>query len=216
LKNDKQIKEDTNGRIHSLDQSQRSFDKRLRAVERRISSGNMDDGEDLYIDAEFDNEDFEQLKEEIAELKLDHHGIKTAIVSADSLSVEIQNVKIESSKLSTEIEELRKDNSKMHRLLEQNISQGRGDISIDIKNELNQLNIRLEKTEKRDRINIGSVKVPVELSGIVGAVILTLTGVLIMQSRWDIIRSPYFSFGIALVFAVAVLIKFYVVNRSAK
>jgi predicted nucleic acid-binding Zn-ribbon protein len=216
LKNDKQIKEDTNGRIHSLDQSQRSFDKRLRAVERRISSGNMDDGEDLYIDAEFDNEEFEQLKEEIAKLKLDHDGLKTAIVSADSLSVELQDVKIESSKLSTEIEELRKDNSKMHRLLEQNISQGRGDISIDIKNELNQLNIRLEKTEKRDRINIGSVKVPVELSGIIGAGFLTLTGVLIMQSRWDIIRSPYFSFGIALVFAVAVLIKFYVVNRSAK
>ena len=75
--------------------------------------------------------------------------------------------------------------------------------------------MRLEKAENHNRINIGSVKVPVELSGIIGALILALTGVLILGGRWDIIRSAQFSFAIALVFAIAVLLKFYTVNNKS-
>ncbi len=58
------------------------------------------------------------------------------------------------------------------------------------------------------------MKVPLEMSGIVGALVLALTGGLIIAGRWDIIRSPYFSFSIALALAVAVLIKFYFANNS--
>lgn len=214
IKNDKQIKADTNGRIHSLDQSQRSLEKRLRAVERRLSTGDPLNGESFLPEPDFDYEDIEQIKEQIAKIKVENDDIKASIASVNVLSIELQDVKNNNLKLVQEIEKLESENSEIRHAFEQSKSENVKDISIEIKNELNQLNLRLERTEKRDRINIGSVKVPVELSGIMGAAILILTGILIVQNRWDIIRSAYFSFGIAVVFATAVLIKFYVANRS--
>ena len=77
-----------------------------------------------------------------------------------------------------------------------------------------QLDNRLERVENQNKITIGSIKVPVELSGVVGAVVLLVTGTLIFADRWDIIRSPYFSFGIAGVLAAAVFVKFYLANKT--
>ena len=77
-----------------------------------------------------------------------------------------------------------------------------------------QLDSRLERVENQNKITIGSIKVPVELSGVVGAGVLLVTGTLIFADRWDIIRSPYFSFGIAGVLAAAVLAKFYLANKT--
>jgi len=216
IKNDKQIKEDTNGRIHSLDQSQRSLEKRLRAVERRLSTGDTLNGEIFAPEPEPDPEDMEEIKDQIADIMVENDHLRSAIESVSVLSIELEDVKNNNLKLLEEIEKLKSENSKTRCVLEQNNPENAKDVSIEIKNELKQLDLRLERTEKRDRINIGSVKVPVELSGIMGAIILIITGILIMQSRWDIIRSAYFSFGIAIVFATAVLIKFYVVNRSVK
>ena len=216
IKNDKQIKEDTNGRIHSLDQSQRSLEKRLRAVERRLSTGDTLNGEIFAPEPEPDPEDMGQIKDQIADIMVENDHLRSAIESVSVLSIELEDVKNNNLKLLEEIEKLKSENSETRCVLEQNNPENAKDVSIEMKNELKQLDLRLERTEKRDRINIGSVKVPVELSGIMGAIILIITGILITQSRWDIIRSAYFSFGIAIVFATAVLIKFYVVNRSVK
>lgn len=75
---------------------------------------------------------------------------------------------------------------------------------------------RIEAIENRDRFTLGSIKVPVEISGIAGSSVLFLTGFLIWSDRWDIIRSPYFSTGLAVIMAGAVLLKFYMVNRKQK
>lgn len=75
---------------------------------------------------------------------------------------------------------------------------------------------RIEAIENRDRFTLGSIKVPVEISGIAGSSVLFLTGLLIWSGRWDIIRSPYFSIGLAVILAGAVLLKFYTVNRKQK
>ena len=75
IKNDRQIKEDTNGRIHSLDQSQRSLEKRLRAVERRLSTGDTVNGEIFVPELEFDHENIEQIREQIAELKMENERL---------------------------------------------------------------------------------------------------------------------------------------------
>jgi hypothetical protein len=83
-----------------------------------------------------------------------------------------------------------------------------------MKEQLDDVEKRLKKAEERNRITIGSVKVPIELSGLVAAALMLFTGVLILGNRWDIIRSPYFSFAIALVLASTALLRFYTVNRS--
>jgi len=85
-----------------------------------------------------------------------------------------------------------------------------------MKDQLEDMEKRLKRTEDRNRITIGSVKVPVELSGVVAAALIFFTGLLIMGNRWDIIRSPYFSFSIALVLAGAALIRFYMANKEPK
>jgi predicted RNase H-like nuclease (RuvC/YqgF family) len=119
--------------------------------------------------------------------------------------------------LKSHITEIKEENSRIHEQLEQKHPPAVTDIeplTVEIKNEISQLNMRLEKAENHNRINIGSVKVPVELSGVVGALILVITGILITGGHWDIIRSANFSFAIALVFATAVFMKFYMVNNK--
>ncbi|WP_406660243.1 hypothetical protein V7O66_10345 [Methanolobus sp. ZRKC3] len=213
MKDDKKLKEDTNGRIHSLDQEQRSLGKRLRAVERRLSMGDVPEGEGTSCDPELE-EDIDSIKEDILTLRSEMDELKAKSASTLILNNELQNIEQDILELKQEMGRLEEEKSRLSTLLEQSNSEDRERSSAELRNSIEQLNARLERSEKRDRINIGSVKVPVELSGIVGAAILILTGMLITQSRWDIIRSANFSFGIAFALAAAVLIKFYIANRS--
>lgn len=217
MKNDNQVKEDINGRLHSLDQNIRSVEKRLRAVERRLSVDVP--SEDTIPEYEINFEEaIESTQEDIASLHSDIDKLKHAFSVNESLENRLHDLDSRFSTIDSQIDELREDNSRLREELKQKEPeldlQNTEEIKLEIRNEISQLNMRLEKAENHNRINIGSVKVPVELSGIVGAIILALTGYLIMAGRWDIIRSAYFSFSIAFVFAVAVLLKFYVVNRN--
>jgi cell division protein FtsB len=81
---------------------------------------------------------------------------------------------------------------------------------------IRKLESRIDFLENRDRFTLGSIKVPVEISGIAGSSVLFLTGLLILSGRWDIIRSPYFSIGLAVIMAGAVLFKFLMVNQKQK
>ena len=212
-----QIKEDVNGRLHSLDQGQRSLEKRLRAVERRLSMGDIPEAGDIVWESEAGlEEELESLKEDILALSSGIDELKAGSKSALLLKTELQDAKNSIMELKQELDTLGKENSGLRARLEQDSDCHMEQLSTDINARLEQLNTRLDKAEKRDRINIGSMKVPVELSGIVGAAILILTGVLITQGKWEIIRSANFSFGIALVLAAAVMLKFYVANRSAE
>ena len=79
-----------------------------------------------------------------------------------------------------------------------------------------KLESRIEVLENQNRFTLGSIKIPLEISGIVGSSILFLTGFLVWSGRWDILRSPYFSTGLAVLMAGVVFIKFYMVNRKKK
>ncbi|NYT19122.1 MAG: hypothetical protein GKC08_02370 [Methanosarcinales archaeon] len=173
-------KEDIRGRIESFDQSVRSLEKRLRAVERRLS-------------VEVPAEDVAGTVFE-AQQPRSSEDVRGAIESIDKLKVEVEELRslVEGS--------LRVDLDKLSDKLEASLA------SQDEK---------LTRIEDRNRITIGSIKMPVELSGIIGAALLLLTGGLIFADRWDILRSPYFSLGLGLALAIAVLAKFYMVNRKA-
>ncbi|WP_135610339.1 hypothetical protein [Methanococcoides sp. AM1] len=173
-------KEDIRGRIESFDQSVRSLEKRLRAVERRLS---------VEVPAEdVAGTVFEAQQPQTSE------DVRGAIESID--------------KLKAELEELRS-------LVEGSLRVDIDKLSDKLETALASQDEKLMRIEDRNRITIGSVKMPVELSGIMGAALLLLTGGLIFAGRWDILRSPYFSLGLGLALAVAVLAKFYVVNKKA-
>jgi len=51
-----------------------------------------------------------------------------------------------------------------------------------------RLESRIETVENQSRLTFGSIKIPLEISGIVGSSVLLLTGFLVWSGRWDIIR----------------------------
>lgn len=216
MKNEEQVREDLNGRLHSLDQNLRSVEKRLRAVERRLSVDIP--SEDTIPEYENDLEEtIEETRTYIASILTELDKLKQNSPDQEEIEIRILEMSSEISELNSQIKGLQKENKELSEQIEQqqkNDSQGYESLSAEMQNEISRLRILLEKIENRNRINIGSVKVPVELSGIIGALILAITGYLIMEERWDIIRSANFSFGIAFVFAAAVLLKFYIVNRN--
>ena len=173
-----EIKDDTHGRIESFDQSVRTLERRLRAVERRLSIEVPP--EDSAADS-FDNTEklLQQTRTELSTLVEGFGSLKTDIDDVKGLMQE--SLRVDMDKLSESVL---------------------------------QLDSRLERVENQNKITIGSIKVPVELSGVVGAGVLLVTGTLIFADRWDIIRSPYFSFGIAGVLAAAVFAKFYLANKT--
>ncbi len=220
MSDDSRIKEDINGRIHSLDQGFRSLEKRLRAVERRLSSGDTPEGSQLLSDPYLEK-DIEDIRADIFAIteQLDRLARNDRILALEGqLSATRQQV----LELSKQIDQLNKDNSRLHSLLEKSsgpecepgCEPADEQFRADFRDELTSLGQRLEKAEKHNRIHIGAMQVPLEMSGIVGALVLALTGGLIIAGRWDIIRSPYFSFAIALSLAAPVLIKFYLANIS--
>ena len=79
-----------------------------------------------------------------------------------------------------------------------------------------KLESRIEIIENQNRFTLGSIRIPLEISGIMGYSVLFLTGFLVWSGRWDIIRSPYFSTGLAVLMTGAVFIKFYMVNCKKK
>ena len=216
MKNDNQVKDDINGRLHSLDQTVRSVEKRLRAVERRLSVDVPVEDSIPEYETNFEQA-LESTRIEIVSIRAEMNNLIQSNSQNHEYDMKLQELNSEITCLNSQIMELREENIKLSEQVMVKNTNGTEDIqnlSVDIRNEISQLNMRLEKAENHNRINIGSVKVPVELSGIVGAAILALTGFLIMNGQWNIIRSAYFSFGIALVFAVAVLMKFYMVNSK--
>jgi DNA polymerase II small subunit/DNA polymerase delta subunit B len=180
----------------------------LRAIERRLSAGEVPEG--------LQQTDNSQLEEEMEEIREYLAAVMERLVeykNSQSLDEELAANRQLVLELNRRIELLNEDNSKPQAV------HGPGgpcyeQLVAELRNEITSLSQRLDKAENKNRIHIGSMKVPLEMSGIVGALVLALTGGLIIAGRWDIIRSPYFSFGIALTLALAVLMKFYLVNRS--
>jgi len=81
---------------------------------------------------------------------------------------------------------------------------------------IKELESRVEILENQNRFTLGSMKIPFEISGIAGSSALFLTGFLVWSGRWDVIKSPYFSAGLAVLMAGAVFMKFYTANRRKK
>jgi DNA repair exonuclease SbcCD ATPase subunit len=212
MMNEEKTRDDLHGRINSFDQNLRSLERRLRAVERRLSmevppQDLMDDPVHLQADL------LQQMRTEFAELReqisfLDGKASYPGETDINALKQQMEELQEQLHTLS-EGHQLTK-----HELLNNKTGDHMLTLAQTMKDQVEDMEKRLKRTEDRNRITIGSVKVPVELSGVVAAALIFFTGLLIMGNRWDIIRSPYFSFSIALVLAGAALLRFYMANKE--
>ncbi|AKB27525.1 hypothetical protein MSSIT_0806 [Methanosarcina siciliae T4/M] len=272
-----EIRDDLQGRIEVFDQSIRSFEKRLRAVERRLSleapqtlqsgkffpgmspdsfqevnSANLaagpsvsPQGPSVSPETSFPSSWNSPLSDSVSSLT--EGDISAFAFSAVHPSSEVSNASSIFLNSSSEVSGVSyrvKDLSALFTSLSESLHSLQAAISElsdfvhsnlepeveKLDNEIKGIQVRenvleeymrnfesrIEAIENRDRFTLGSIKVPVEISGIAGSSVLFLTGLLIWFGRWDIIRSPYFSIGLAVILAGAVLLKFYTVNRKQK
>ncbi|MCQ1535413.1 hypothetical protein FTO70_06870 [Methanosarcina sp. KYL-1] len=276
-KGEPEFREDLQGRIEVFDQSIRSFEKRLRAVERRLSleeppapgagsdfpgrlAGSFQNG----IPGEFAGETavspqgpsvfpadsfplsgssfLSSSVSSLSEGDASNLAFSTMVSSAGASgsSVVFLNSSSEVSAGTEKIKELNALFSSfseslnslqeavselsdfVHDSLQPEIErlgeevEGVKKEETAVKESAARLKTRIEAAENQNRFTLGSIKVPVEVSGVAGASVLFLTGVLVWSGRWDVIRSPYFSMGLAFLMAAAVFLKFYMVNRKQK
>jgi cell division protein FtsB len=272
---DPEVREDLQGRIEVFDQSIRSFEKRLRAVERRLSmgaspelqagrvfSGNFTGlypGENAGSIAAHSsiypqvpsvspeasihgNSFFSDLVPSVSEGNISNFEFSAVLPSSEpsnfsafsgenSSEMSGANYKIKSinevfSSLSESLRSLHAALSDLSNFTYNNLKPEIEKLDMefrnlkvqqDEKNEyIKELESRVEILENQNRFTLGSMKIPFEISGIAGSSALFLTGFLVWSGRWDVIKSPYFSAGLAVLMAGAVFMKFYTANRRKK
>lgn len=267
-----EIREDLQGRIEVFDQSIRSFEKRLRAVERRLSleaPPSMKNGknfpgdsfqEENTVNAASGSSVYPQTSSVSPESSVPENSFLSNSVTSLSggntsglaLSAvlpasETSNSSMLSMDNSSEpsgaghkimtINEVLSGFSESLRSLQVAVSELSNFANNSLKPEITKLDVeiqnlkaqentkdeyikklesRIEIIENQNKFTLGSIKIPMEVSGIVGASVLFLTGFLVLAGRWDIIRSAYFPLGLAVVMAGIVFMKFYMVNNEKK
>lgn len=185
---------DIHGRLEALDQSVRSVDGRLRAVERRLSYKSHGGGGEKSPMLEYDiHDEIEEIISQVAILARSVDEIKNA-GKADFLTEVESKVKSTQAGLAGLIE--------TNRNIEQKLST------------LSETERRLERLENVNKITIGKIKVPLELSGLIAALVLLTTGYLIFADKWNIIRSSYYPVTIGIIFGAVVIARFVMTNRE--
>ncbi len=185
---------DIHGRLEALDQSVRSVNGRLRAVERRLSYKSPGGSDEKSPMLEYDiHDEIEKLISQIAIIARSMDEIKNA--GKTNVLTEIES-KIESTQ--TELAGLIETN----RDFEQKLAV------------FSETEHRLERLENVNKITIGKIKVPLELSGLIAALVLLTTGYLIFADKWNIIRSSYYPITIGIIFGAVVIARFVMTNRE--
>jgi cell division protein FtsB len=272
---DPEIRDDLQGRIEVFDQSIRSFEKRLRAVERRLSmeassklqagrvfSGNFsgffpgENARSLAASSSIfsqippvspepsvsGNSSFSDFVPPVSEGNVSSFESSAVLPSGEPSNLstfseenssgmseaEYKNRSINEAflNLSESLHSLQAALSELSNLTHNNLKPEIEKLSMELYNlkaqqdakseYIKELESRIEVIENQNRLTLGSMKIPFEISGIAGSSALFLTGFLVWSGRWDVIKSPYFSTGLAILIAGAVLMKFYMANHRKK
>jgi hypothetical protein len=185
---------DIHGRLEALDQSVRSVDGRLRAVERRLSYKSQGKGGEQGTLQEYDiHKEIEELISQVATVaksvdEIKNSGKVNVLTEIDS---KVESMKAELANL---VETDRNFKGKLAAFTD--------------------AERRLERLENMNKITIGKIKVPLELSGLVAFFVLLVTGYLIFADKWNIIRSSYYPISIGVIFGTVVIAKFLMTNRE--
>jgi len=185
---------DIHGRLEALDQSVRSVDGRLRAVERRLSYKSQGKSGEQGAIEEYDiHDEIEKLISQVATLAKSVDELKNSM-KANVLTEIDSKVDNTQAGLASLVE--------ANRILK---------IKLEAFSDAER---RLERLENMNKITIGKIKVPLELSGLIAALVLIITGSLILADKWDIIRSSYYPISIGIIFGAVVIARFLITNRD--
>ncbi len=224
--------------LRSVDNRLRAVEKRL-----SIKTPVLEPDADMIIIEDLDKKDaqseIEEIRKTVEALSKSLNEIKNEGVSKD-LVIRVNNLQAEVSKLnnkmgiagggkiSPEIESrvanaqagLTKLQDKFREIDQKlvNIEKITNEAHVtsikSIEAQLSDAEHRVTKLENLNKITIGKIKVPIELSGLVAALVLLGTGYLISTDQWSVIRSSYYPITIGILFGVVVIVKFIMTNRK--
>lgn len=123
----------------------------------------------------------------------------------DDVHIEIEKLRTSVKESQKSVDEIRTEGRKLNEI-EQKLA--------GLEKTLDEKDNRIKKLENQNKITIGKIKVPIELSGLVAAIVLITTGYLISSGSWEIIRSSYYAIAIGILFGAVVLVKFIMTNRQ--
>jgi hypothetical protein len=185
---------DIHGRLEALDQSLRSVEGRLRAVERRLSYKSHGTVGEQGAKEEYDiHDEIEDLTGQVATLVKSVEEIKNS--GKVNVLSEIES-KVDSTQAG--LVSLAETNRDFKQKLEA----------------FSDAERRLGRLENMNKITIGKIKVPLELSGLIAALVLIVTGFLIFADKWEIIRSSYYPISIGIIFGAVVIARFVMTNKE--
>lgn len=181
---------DAYGTLASLDQMVRSLDMRLRAIEKRLSI--EDPNFRLDVEKLQAGETVQKSDEFIRKMGDIEDGI-SALAQRLSAVESVANDKLTGSILSLQGE--------LRRLSESYESLGK----------------RIKEGGYGTRtISVGSVKIPVDVTGIVAAGAMVAAAALIATGNLNMLTTPVFPVLIAVAFIFAVVVKMYLANKGEK
>ncbi len=196
--NEKEIKEMSNW-LHRLQQSIESLEKRLDAIERRLSNESFESPHLIMEEKENRKANIpKNIEKLIGKLQDEIEDLKNKLKEGGAERKEIKEAK-ETKEPKEPIISIRKSEAKKY------------------DNAILNIERRLEKLERRKAtVRVGKIEVPIEITGIVGGLLAFLIAILLLEGYKGLVISPAFVGFIGMVLIAATAVKTYMMNVSRK
>ncbi len=193
--NEKEIKEMSNW-LHRLQQSIESLEKRLDAIERRLSNESFESPHLIMGEKENRKADIpKNIEKLIGKLQDEIEDLKNKLKEGGAERKEAKETKEPKEPIIS----IRKSEAKKY------------------DNAILNIERRLEKLERRKAtVRVGKIEVPIEITGIVGGLLAFLIAILLLEGYKGLVISPAFVGFIGMVLIAATAVKTYMMNVSRK
>jgi len=193
--NEKEIKEMSNW-LHRLQQSIESLEKRLDAIERRLSNESFESPHLIMEEKENRKADIpKNIEKLIGKLQDEIEDLKNKLKEGGAERKEVKEAKEPKEPIIS----IRKSEAKKY------------------DNAILNIERRLEKLERRKAtVRVGKIEVPIEITGIVGGLLAFLIAILLLEGYKGLVISPAFVGFIGMVLIAATAVKTYMMNVSRK
>jgi len=189
------------GWIRRIEQNVNSIDKRLDAVERRLSGEEFIPPKIVSEGRKYQDE----LENKIQEIYKKLNG-------------ELKDIKSELDKFDELIRKNSKNKNKKAPIVISSVYASEKQKSTDkhafIK-DMADIERRLERLEKRKAtVKLGKVEIPIEITGVVGGSLSLVISILLLSGYKNIVISPAFSALAGIILIIAVAVKTYFMNKK--
>ncbi len=194
-KDDKELKE-LNNYIQRLQQNVRSLEKRLDAIERRLSNEPFENPGLMIVEKGEKRADIpKNIEKLIGKLQDEIEDLKNKLKEGEAERKEVKEAKEPKEPIIS----IRKSEAKKY------------------DNAILNIERRLEKLERRKAtVRVGKIEVPIEITGIVGGLLAFLIAILLLEGYKGLVISPAFVGFIGMVLIAATAVKTYMMNVSRK